>query len=412
MQAVLLAAGASSRMWPLVEGRHKGLIVVMGKPLIRWTLEALARAGVREAVVVQGPDGAVQDALEAGGPPPLPVHYAVQPEPKGMGDALACAKDALQDRFLLLHPYRFDADALVAPALEKADETGAPFVLCAQPTPQPQHYGILTVEGDRARGLVEKPAPEDAPSDLRVVGVYLLSKVVLDAYAEVAEHEYAFEDALAECMAEHDVRVARIERPIAPLKHPWDVLPLARALVEAHITQDRIDPSAQIDPSAVVKGPVHIGPGARVFERAVVKGPCYLGPNSVVGTGSLVREGSVLEAGVVVGAHCEVTRSLFGAGATTHSGFFGDSVFGPEAKAGAGTITGNVRVDRKQIFAKVKGKRTATGLSSLGAIVGESTHIGIGALLMPGVLIGSHCLIGPGEIVKGSVDSNTRYFNR
>lgn len=412
MQAVLLAAGASSRMWPLVEGQHKSLIVVMGKPLIRWTLEALARAGVSEAAIVQGPDGQVEAALGAGGPLPLRVRYAVQTEPKGMGDALLCAERLLQDRFLLLHPYRFDADALVGPALQKAKATGAPFVLCAQPTDQPQHYGILTVEGDRARVLVEKPAPQDAPSDLRVMGVYLLSKSVLAAYRKVALHEYAFEDALAHCMDDHDVRVVRIERTVAPLKHPWDALALARALVAAQITGTQIDPSAQIDPTAVIKGPVFIGPGARVFEHAVVKGPVYIGPNCVVGTGSLVREGTVLEEGTLIGAHCEVARSLFGRGATTHSGFFGDSVFGAEAKAGAGTITANVRVDRKEIYTTIKGQRTATGLNALGALVGANTHIGIGALLMPGVLIGSRCLIGPGAIAHGTLPSGTRHFDR
>jgi len=412
MQAVLLAAGASSRMWPVVEGKHKSLLVLLGKPLIRWTIESLYQAGVDEVVVVQGPERQVEAVLQQGPPLSLKVRFVQQADAHGMGDALLCAEALLQDRFLLLHPYRFDAATLVLPVLQKVQATGAPFVLSAQPTDQPQHYGILTVTGDRATGLVEKPSKEQAPSNLRVMGIYYLSKTILDAYRSVPNSHYAFEDALQRCMETSEVRVTHITQRVTPLKHPWDVLALSGELLKTQIKEPYIDPSARIDPSAIIKGPVHVGPNVRVFENAVIKGPCYLGAGVVVGTHSLVRECTVLEEGVVIGAHCEVARSVFGAGATTHSGFFGDSFFAPKAKAGAGTITANVRVDRKEIFASVKGKRIATGLHSLGAIVGAHTHIGIQSMLMPGVLLGSNCLVGPGALVQGSVPSESRYFER
>jgi len=407
MQAVLLAAGASSRMWPVVEGVHKSLFVLMGKPLIQWTIESLNRAGIQDVVVVQGPKQSVETTLSDAGL--SGVRYVIQPEPNGMGDALVQAEPLLGEQFLLLHPYRFDADDLIPSLLEKHTATGCAAVLSYQRTDQPQHYGVLTIEGDRAVGLVEKP--ENPPSELRVMGVYCLSKKILDDYRAVAEHQYAFEDALLRCIRRDDVRAVEIFEQIAPLKHPWDVLGLAEALFQREVTDTYIDPSAQIHDTAVVEGPVHIGPNVRVFEHAVVK-ESYLGEGCIVGTGSLVRERTVLERNVLIGAHAEVTRSVFGTGATTHSGFFGGSVFGPRAKAGAGTVTANVRVDRKQVYSTIKGERTATGLHSLGAVVGAHTNIGIGAMLMPGVLIGSNALIGPGALAHGVIESGAKHFGR
>ncbi len=407
MQAVLLAAGASSRFWPLAEGFHKSLFVLMGKPLLQWTLESLARAGVEGAVIVQGPERAAERAL-AGADLNFELKFAVQEQPNGMGDALLCAEPLLDERFVLLHPYHFDAEDFLPALLDKAEASGAPVVLSAQHTDQPEHYGVLDYDGDRATRIIEKPAQGQAPSDQRVMGIYLLSKGFLDDYRAVEAHQYAFEDALSRCMARDEVRFVKFEHRTISLKHPWDVLRAVPLMLERFVPEPSIDPSAQIDDSAIVKGRVFIGPEVRIFEHAVVKGPCYLGAGSIVGTGSLVRDNSVLERNVLIGAGAEVTRSAFGEGASTHSGFFGDSVFCPGAKAGAGTITANVRVDRKAISAVVKGARVPTGLHSLGALVGENTALGIHTMLMPGVMIGSKCLVGPGEIVKGSVTSGSR----
>lgn len=409
MQVVLLAAGASSRFWPLVEDRHKSLFVVMGKPLLQWTLESVQRAGVEEAVIVQGPERHAEAAL-AGARLKLKMRFAIQPQANGMGDALLCAESLLQDRFILMHPYHFDAEDFLSRLDEKAKKAKTPIVLSTQRTEQPWNYGVLQLDGDRAVRLVEKPERGKEPSKLRVMGFYCLSKSFLDDYQAVQAHQYAFEDALQRCMDRREVSAVQFERETPSLKHPWDMLHAARLMLKRFVKGQTIDPSAQIDETAVIKGDVFIGPNAKVFEHAVIKGPCYIGPNCAIGTGSLVRDHVILEEDVLIGAHCEVTRSVFGKGASTHSGFFGDSVFCAGAKAGAGTITANVRVDRKEIKSVVKGQRTPTGLASLGAIVGENTALGIQTMLMPGVLIGSNCLVGPGEAVAGSVPSGTRVF--
>lgn len=410
MQAVLLAAGESSRFWPLCEGRHKSLFHLMGKPLIQWTLEALERAGIEEAIIVQSPIRAVEQELK-GVRFNLKVCYVVQEQPKGMGNALLAAEAAseLADSFFVLHAHKFTADRWIGPMLQKGRESGAQLILAGKPTLEPWKYGMLALEGDRAVGIVEKPTPEETPSQVRALGIYLLPKRFLDDLKRVGEHMYAYEEALGRYMSEQEVRVVIKEEPSPSLKYPWDLFAVARLLMNEHLKAYHA-PTAQISPLAHIEGEVHIGERALIYEYAVIKGPCYIGNDCVIGSHSLVREYTDLEDGVVIGAHAEVARSLFQEGASTHSGYFGDSIFDRGARVGASTVTANVKAYRDEVKPVVKGERVPTGLRSLGAIVGADTQLGISVMTMPGILIGARSFVGPGTVVDENVPSDARYY--
>jgi bifunctional UDP-N-acetylglucosamine pyrophosphorylase/glucosamine-1-phosphate N-acetyltransferase len=270
---------------------------------------------------------------------------------------------------------------------------------------------MLAFHGDRVSGIVEKPPADDAPSDIRALGIYWLPPDFLDVLAETAEHEYAFEDALARYLQTHEARAAIDSAPSPSLKYPWDLFALNRRLMDRHLQAHRAD-SAWVSPSAHIEGHVVIGENARIFEYAVVKGPCYVGDDCVVGTHALVRDHTDLEPGTVIGAHAEVARCLFQRETSTHSGYFGDAIFDRQARAGAGTVTANVTVHRGEVKSTVKGERVRTGRNSLGAVVGKDTQLGINVSTMPGVLIGSHAFVSPGLTVEENVPSDTRLHLR
>ncbi len=407
MQAVLLAAGESSRFWPLAEGAHKSLCSLLGKPIIEHTLEALRNLGISEIIIVQSPQRVLERHLGDGARWRLKLSYLVQAEPRGMGDALLYTESLLKDRFLILNPQHVIAAQIVPKLKELAD---AEAVLVGCQTARPQEYGVLKMDGERALDLVEKPAPGQEPSQTRIVGIYLLSKEFFEFYRRVPEHAYAFEDALRLMMRERAVRVLQINAEPPTLKYAWDLFRLSQYLMDKEMTAQKIAGSAVIHKSAIIEGPVWIGERTKILEHAVIKGPCYIGNDCVIGTGSLVRDYANLEDGTVIGAHAEVTRSILQKDCSTHSGYFGDSIFDEGVKIGAGTVTANVRHDRKTIRTVVKGQRIETGLKKLGAIVGRQTHIGICAMLMPGVLIGPRCQIGPGTLVLKNVPADTRYY--
>jgi NDP-sugar pyrophosphorylase family protein len=286
-----------------------------------------------------------------------------------------------------------------------AEKSKNGFVLLGVKTEQPWLYGILELEGDKVKSLVEKPEKGSIPSGVKAAGIYLLPKNFFEYYKRISEHQYSFEDALNLSFKENEAKVVMIDEEV-PCKYPWHLFEMTKLLMDQHL-KFHIAKSAKIAKNVTIEGNVFVGENARIFENAVIKGPCYIGDNCIVGNNSLIRDYSDLENEVLIGAFAEVGRSIFQQGAHTHAGYFGDSVFGEGCLVGTGTITANVRVDRGEITVK---PGITTGLKSLGAIVGKNTKIGIRCSLMPGVLIGSDCLIGPNSVVFENIEDKTTFY--
>ncbi len=308
MQAVILAAGESSRFWPLNQ-RHKSLLKIMGRPLIWHTIEGLKQVGTNDLVIIQGPKKDVEEEFKnynLG----LNTHYVIQETPKGMGDAIFQAKDFLQKQFFVSNAERIDGGRYAEFLFGKQKSSGVNLVLFGIQTDKPWLFGIVDLDGDKVKNIIEKPEKGKEPSDIRVIGTYLLPKNFLDYYKRVSEHQYAFEDALSLYMKENDVRIVITQMEVPSLKYPWDLFRTNKLLMDKFLRTE-IKKSAQISKNVIIEGNVYIGENTKVFEGAVIKGPCYIGDNCVIGNNSLIREYTNLENNVLIGAFAEVTRSIF-----------------------------------------------------------------------------------------------------
>ncbi len=407
MQAVILAAGQSSRFWPLNQ-KHKTLLKIMGRPLIWYTVESLKKAGIDNFVIVQGAKKDIEEELSKYNLG-INIKYIVQEAPRGMGDAVFQAKDLLQEQFFVLNAERFDGGDYVKLLSEKHKESGAKLVVLGTQTGNPQLFGILNMEGDKAKAIVEKPEKGKEPSDIRVVGFSFLPKEFIDYYQRVPEHMYAFEDALSLYMKEQDARWVMTKEVAPAFKYPWHLFGVTKALMDRYL-ESKIEKNVKIGKNVVIEGKVYIGENTKIFEGAVIKGPCYIGPDSIVGNNVLIRDYSNLERKSMVGALAEVTRSVFQSDVHIHAGYFGDSIFGRGCRVGAGTVTANVRIDRGEIKSMVRGEKVGTGTDSLGVIVGDNSKVGINCSLMPGKFIGSNCLVGPSSVVFENIENNTTFY--
>ncbi|MCD6148909.1 NTP transferase domain-containing protein [bacterium] len=397
MQAVVLAGGRCSRFWPLNK-RHKTLLKIMGKPLIFYTIDGLRKLGIKEVIVVQGVKKEIEKELKKYRLAGLKIQYVVQAKPKGMGNALWQARNLIKGQFLVLNAERVDIEEIISNL--KSQMSGLKGLLFGQKTENPQLYGMARIKGDRILGIVEKPKKGKEPSNIKVIGVYLLEPKFFNFYQKVKKSQYDFEHALSCYVKKNYVRIKilkKSEKETLSLKYPWHLFQVQRYLFDKFLRK-KIENSAKIAKNAIVKGNVYIGRNVKIFEGAVVKGPCYIGDNSVIGNNCLIREYVDLEKNCLVGAMAEVSRSIFQEDVHCHSGYFGDSIFGRGCRLGAGTITANVRIDRKEIRSGVK-----TGLRSLGAICGEDTKTGIHCSFMPGTLVGPGSQIYPQTLVKGNI---------
>ncbi len=395
MRAVVLAGGESSRFWPLSEG-HKSLIEILGEPLIARTINNLQ--GVDEVVVVEGPGRGVSARLKECRLN-KEVEFRVQDSPRGMWDAILVGADDYGGDVLVLSAHHFSKMALEKIA------SGGDLKLLLSRVPNPKDYGVAVMDGDRVRGIVEKP--KEPPSDLIVNSIYRLPYEFIRKLRSYRKKEhYLFERALSDYLREHPARAEIIPKEELPsLKYPWDALSVMERLLEELAPATLGDVSEK----AHIEGEVFVDRGAKVFEGAFVKGPAYIGKGAIVGTGALVRQSSV-ERGAVVGFGSEVAKSLVGPGSKLHHAYVGDSVLGESVWMGFGCVTANRRLDKKEVSCRIDRRRKGTGRGHFGCAAGRGARFGINSLVMPGILIGRGSVVGPNTVVDRNLPDGKKIY--
>lgn len=410
--AVILAAGESSRFWPL-NSRHKALFWIMGKPILWYTIQGLRKAGIKNIAIVQSAKKDVENDLTNYRFAGTRITYVTQKEPKGMGNALWQARNLLKSPFFVLNAERVDVYEIMqnAKIRNQNEKSKSSILLFCQKTANPYLFGVVRLRGERVLDIIEKPQKGKEPSHMKLVGVYLLGPDFFKYYEKTKRRIYDFEDALSLCAKENKVRAVMVrqkEESTPSLKYPWHLFGIAKYLFDKHL-KPSIAKSATIARNAVIEGKVYVGNNVQIFENAVIKGPCSIGENSIIGNNALVREYTNIERGGIVGAYAELTRTIFQEDVHCHSGFLGDSIFDRGCRIGAGVITANRRFDRGSIKTAA-GEKIDTGLTSFGVAAGREVSFGIHASTMPGVLIGNRSVIGPHSMVKENIPDDTLFF--
>lgn len=159
--------------------------------------------------------------------------------------------------------------------------------------------------------------------------------------------------------------------------------------------------------SVVVRGKVEIGKGVEIDPFAVIEGPVKIGKNTKIRSCAWIRPYSWIGEDCVVGHGCEVKNALiFNEAKIGTNCFVGDSVLGKGARLGSGTILGNRRFDQAVIHVKFNGGKISTETDKFGAVVGEYSRIGANVATNPGTLIGKHTWVSGGITLSGFIPGN------
>ena len=189
--------------------------------------------------------------------------------------------------------------------------------------------------------------------------------------------------------------------------YPWEVLPcISEFIVKLGYTLSEeeyekkgenvwIAKSAKVAPTAYINGPAIIGKDAEVRHCAFIRGNALVGEGAVVGNSTELKN--------VI---------LFDKVQVPHYNYVGDSILGYKSHMGAGSITSNVKSDKKLVVVKGKEVRMETGLKKFGAMLGDEVEVGCGSVLNPGTVVGSHTNIYPLSSVRGVVPSHSIYKNQ
>lgn len=408
MQAIILAAGNSSRFIPFTGIGHKSLVKLLGKTIIEHTVLSLKKAGISDVVIVVGKDSPVKEIIGDGKKFGLLITYVVLPEALGMGAAILQAKEHMQERFFVLNAYHLDFDQFGG-EMQAAQETDSSVVLLGKPGTA-EGYGFIQYENKIVTSVIEKPQ-QQIKNALQIVGIYLLNKKFLETLEKTPLDHYHFETALNTYAQTKHITFIETHKPTLTLKYAWDLFAIKDYLL-SQITSSFISSNAVVSPQAIIKGTVYIEEGATILEGACLKGPVYIGKQAFVGNNCVVRNGSTVEEGAVAGSFLELKNTILMDNATTHSGLIEDSIIGRKCKIAAGILTANVRLDRGPVPAIVKGEKVNSGLAAFGCIIGDTVKFGARVTTMPGVIIGEKALIGPSTTVMKNVEANTKYYTK
>ncbi len=245
-KAVLPVAGLGTRFLPATKVIPKEMIPVIDRPVVQYAVEEARAAGIEEFIFVTAdgkesiathfsPHPVLERALEEKGKhaelkavrdatlPPGAVKLVKQPDPLGLGHAVWCAWKLVGDEpFAVILPD--DMVLSKTPCLKQLIDAHAQVgghVVAVENVPREQtsRYGILDVLADdgklaKARGLVEKPQPDKAPSTLAIIGRYVLDPAVfamLDKHTRGAGNEIQLTDALNKTIAQVPFHGLRFE---------------------------------------------------------------------------------------------------------------------------------------------------------------------------------------------------------
>ena len=163
-------------------------------------------------------------------------------------------------------------------------------------------------------------------------------------------------------------------------------------LLTSREMQSQVLDNMEVAPTAFINGPAIIGKDAEVRHCAFIRG------NAIVGEGAVVGNSTELKNVI-----------LFNKVQVPHYNYVGDSILGYKSHMGAGSITSNVKSDKKLVVVKTPEGNIETGMKKFGAMLGDEVEVGCGSVLNPGTVVGSHSNIYPLSSVRGFVPGNSIY---
>ena len=186
--------------------------------------------------------------------------------------------------------------------------------------------------------------------------------------------------------------------------YPWEVLPKIKDFI---IT---LGESLNKEEYEKIGENIWIAKSAKIAKTAYINGPAVIGKNAEVRHCTFIRGSAIVGENSVVGNSTELKNViLFNNVQVPHYNYVGDSILGYKSHMGAGSITSNVKSDKKLVVVKNKDEKIETGLKKFGAMLGDCVEVGCGSVLNPGTVIGKNTNIYPLSSVRGVIKEKSIY---
>ena len=389
-QAVILAAGEGQRLRPFTVSRPKAMLSIADKPILQYVIEALARNGIRDIVVVVGyKKEQVYDYFGAGETLGVEIAYVTQEAQLGTAHALAQAQKMVKDDFLVI-----SGDNLIEAGTIAGFVQARPPAVLVKRVDQPARYGVVGIESGALKSIVEKP--KEAGSNLVNTGIYAFTEGIFDFTGAVLDIPDALNNMIA---AGQDIQAVETDGTWLDVVYPWDII----SLNEAVLGNIGVSLGGTIETGAIVKGNVVIGEGSLVRPGCCIYGPAVIGAGCDIGPHVCIMPATSLGDNVVVGPFTEVRNS----------------VIGNDVNIGPGSLVSDSVIDRG---CAIKGRFTAAGgqsavningecpATNVGVIMGEDCHVESNVTAQPGAIVGNACQVQMMKVLSGRLPDRSLVY--
>ena len=311
MQSIILAAGKGSRLHPITVNRSKAMLPILGKPIVARVMETLVENSLRDFILVVSPDDQeIVRYFEGESALDVRTQFVVQPEPRGMAEALSRAAEYIWGDFLLTACDNLVSGKDIAQILTLWNSTSGTNGILALMEVSPEKIksvGIVELEGEWVRHIVEKPNLAQVSGNIASMPLYIFSRRMLDYLQEVPlspRGEYELQDAI-QMLIDRDGGVRGYHAAgRLTLTSPADLLALNRHYLvngnaNHHVFPHSIGKDTEMIPPLHIESGVLIGAGCVIGPNVYIERDCRIGDRATLRESVLLR-GTVVPAGTQV----------------------------------------------------------------------------------------------------------------
>ena len=389
-QAVILAAGEGQRLRPFTVNRPKTMLSLADKPILQYVVEALAKNGIRDIVLVVGyRKEQVFDYMGSGERFGVDITYVTQDKQLGTAHALAQAQTVVGDEFLVL-----PGDNLIAADTIARFITMKPAAVLVKRVDNPVRYGVVTVDHGVVKVIIEKP--REAGSNMVNTGIYTFNKQVFDFMESVLD----IPDVLNNMIAEgYNINALETDGTWLDVVYPWDILNLNNAVLQ----QIQASSGGTIETGVSITGQVAVGKDTVIRPNSYLAGPVVIGDGCDIGPQVCIMPATSIGNNVVISPFTQIENSVIGDDVNIGPGcIIQDSVIDKGC-----ILKGHFTACSSQNEIKINGE---SHLVNVGAMLGEGCHLGNNVVAQPGVTVGNYCQIQPLKLVSGTLPDKSLVY--
>ena len=428
MDAIILAGGIGSRIWPYDTIRNKGLLPVANHSILSHTVSSLEKSGCDNVTIIGSWN---MDDIKHEFANDHNVRVIVIEANRGNVDTLLTVFS--EKEIIVLY-----ADTLIQPEdIYSLVHSDVNTILLGTVPDDPHDYILALTEENMVKSFIAHPRgyktglffsgghfDKNLKPYLENCGSYFRNTKV----GIGAPNERVLEDALNDYLKDHSIKAIEAKNPVFDINMPWQLLDAnayETKLLCSQITKQKLGKNTSIHPSAIINGNIQVGDNSYIGNNVLVKG------NIIVGDNTTIEQSAVISGNVIIGDNCHIANSckigeysvvgdeciidqtaellsgiLMRKNYLYHHGeFYG--ILGERCDLGAGCVSGTLRFDDGQSVQKINGRKHFDLTYGNATFIGDFTRCGVGAIFFPGVKVGTNSIIGSGMIVDHDIKNDT-----